>query len=115
MQIKDGIIEFKSAPANYYAERDGTKPNTVRIFSDHEDDRYDLAARQVSENRRELVSGKDVIDKIVIINSKTGAQFTRTLTDVTVCVLAPSVVAWVFSWIPVDNTGKYLYSLRDLL
>lgn len=114
MEVKDNIITFKSLPEHYVSERDGTKPNTVRQLSNDEIDRWDLAAMSAENNRRALWSGGNVINSICIVNSKTGAIFTRTLSDVTVVVLSPFTSAWVFSWIPVDNQGRELYTLRQL-
>jgi hypothetical protein len=79
-------IHFKSIPEVFYKEMGGLKPNTIRVFDHTEEQCF---SRTVSRN------GKP--DKIRIVNTNTGEEFTRKITDVTK-IMINGVNIFCFSW-----------------
>ena len=71
------LIIFKTKTPYYEKEEDGNKSNTVRQVGDA-DSRFD--------DLMEIIQADDYygrLDKIKIINAKTGESFERIITDVT--------------------------------
>lgn len=63
------IVEFKSVPENYEKEKNGRKPNTVRVL-----DLWDMRFLFLSLKSPQIIRIK---------NTKTGETFARKITDIT--------------------------------
>lgn len=92
MEIKGDTIAFKSLPDLFTVERDGIKPNTVRLLNEQESD--------------ELEEMWGCIEKIKIIKSTNLDElFVRrviSITDITAALKLPLKKGWrcvVFSWV----------------
>lgn len=92
MNIEGNIITFKSDPENFYKEKHGLKPCTIRkICLDSEKKE---AERFFNDFNTEVDSiGMLKVSKIRIKNTITKEAFERTLTDIT-----KFEGLWVFSW-----------------
>lgn len=77
-------VKFKSTPDNYAKEKDGRKPNTVRIL-----ETTDARWRKLADKK---------VAQIVITNTETGESFKRRVTDVTFWN-----GLWIISWRHVDG------------
>lgn len=66
------IVKFKSFPVNYEKEKDGRKPNTLRLKETNDYRFVHLGAMMLSGD----------YGKIQIKNSGTEESFVRTITDV---------------------------------
>lgn len=88
MRIENNTIIFKSTPENFYKEREGLKPCTIRrlsLWSEMQQFEHFYMSY--------LVKLHDNIYHIKIINSITHEEFTRTISDIT-----EFEGLWVISW-----------------
>lgn len=85
MKIEGDTVIFKSDLVFYQKEQKGTKPNTVRILSQSEED--------------QLYKVKDQLKTIRIISTETDDSFERGITDISLAILASEICrVFVFSW-----------------
>lgn len=84
MQIKDNIIEFKSASDMFYKEQSGVKSNTIRILTYLELDSVQQSAPK----------------KIKIIHVTTGEYFIRKISDISYFIphVQEITVIAIISW-----------------
>ena len=68
-------ITFKSTPENWKKEYLGLKRNTVREFKEKGDLRQEIILEYIREELNLL--------NVVIVNTRTKEEFTRSVTDVT--------------------------------
>ena len=88
MKIIGSNIIFKSNPEMYLKEKYGNKPNTVRQIRDDEWVEFQDHFKKIKS--------------IIIVNSDTGEQFERELTDISDHYFKVfghnDVEFWIFSW-----------------
>lgn len=89
----EDTIVFKSIPVIFEKEKSCKKPNTVRIISEMESDKWNLMAKVAGE----IYSGATPITKIKIQCSVGDQYFIRKLKDVTV-IPHEGTALWIFSW-----------------
>ena len=80
MDVLDDTIFFKSIPAMFSKEVDGTKPNTVRVIED-----------------AEIIEHLEEFSRINITNTHTHENFTRILKDVSTSLIKGTRI-FIFSW-----------------
>ena len=100
--MSDGpLVVFKSVPDFYTIERNGNKPNTVRVLSDREyRERLDFA-------RACLMAGEPA--SIEIVNAANQLQrFFRRITSIEQVGSLAGQSIWVISWLHEDGDGTYL-------
>ena len=94
MDIKDGVVVFKSNPEMYELENSGAKPNTVRLIHNN---LYDILEDSNNVER---------IEKIKIINSESDESFIRPLLSIVgidkYFHVKDKHTLVVFSWIPFE-------------
>jgi hypothetical protein len=96
MIIEKNTIIFKSTPSSWEKERIGSKPNVVRHLANRE-----IATLNIELDKNgNIYSHKNKMTRIKLINSFTGEQFTRNITDVTMMQIGN---IYVFSWNPNVN------------
>ena len=99
MKTKDGTVVFKSIPYYFKEERDGLKPNTVRLltFSEMTMIKADLKNPKgiIKKIRIECTVGFDMEDFEPFQNLE---PFTRTLTNIEQIGELCGYYLFVFSW-----------------
>jgi len=88
MRIEGDTIIFKSVDTYFVKEKDGRKPNTVRILDEYESG--------IVYNRWYSGSLKKI--RIELITSESPDSFERELTDITWCGSAFGRDYVIFSW-----------------
>ena len=101
MSANDGpLVVFKSIPDFYTIERNGNKPNTVRLMSDHEySERLDFA-------RACLMAGEPATVRIINA-ADTTLGFFRRITSIDQIGAMLGQTMWVISWRHEDGDGTY--------
>ena len=93
MKIEDDTIVFKSIPYYFKQERDGVKPNTVRLLTRGEKQQQALA--QIRKIRIECTADSDSEDFELFQNFE---PFTRTLTSIEQIGALCGFYLFVLSW-----------------
>ena len=98
-ECHDGpLVVFRSIPDFWRIERNGNKPNTLRILSQSEYPRIDAA-------RAALMMGEPA--SIDMMNTETGEEFFRRITDISQVGSMLGSDIWVISWRHEDGVGTY--------
>lgn len=94
------LVVFKSVPGFWIIERNGNKPNTVRLLSEREYvERLDFAntCMEVGEPAT-----------IQVVNTETGEHFFRAITDISQVGVLLGQTMWCISWRHEDGEGTYI-------
>lgn len=94
MKIEDGTVVFKSIPYYFKEERDGLKPNTVRLLTRDEKREIETTVR-VNKIRIECTVESDMEDFEPFQNLE---PFTRTITSIEQIGELCGYYLFVFSW-----------------